>query len=156
MNAHVRVQLEIIVHRAVHPVWASALRKHAIREELLAHVGAVFEEELERLDDEQAALCQTRLRFGVVEEVRSELQSSIPFLERCFLRSEKEILMSRWLWCVAVLALLTGPAFILPAIAKFRHDGDLPQFPFALGVLITLAALGMIGYGIKVRLSRST
>jgi ATP-dependent Clp protease ATP-binding subunit ClpC len=56
--------LKIIVERAVRPVRAGIARKRKMREELLAHVVGVFEEEVARLGDERAALQQTALRFG--------------------------------------------------------------------------------------------
>lgn len=72
------IQLKIIVERAVRPVRASTARKRKMREELLAHVSGVFEEELARLGEESAALKQTELRFGNPAEVTSQLQESVP------------------------------------------------------------------------------
>ena len=45
MNESTLTQLKIIVERAVRPVRASTSRKRKMREELLAHVSGVFEEE---------------------------------------------------------------------------------------------------------------
>ena len=59
MNGLTLTRLKVLVERAVRPVRASASRKRLMREELLAHVTAVFEEELARLADEQAALERT-------------------------------------------------------------------------------------------------
>jgi hypothetical protein len=53
-----------------------------MREELLAHVVGVFEEEAARLGDEQAALERTALRFGDTVEVTSRLQESVPAGDR--------------------------------------------------------------------------
>jgi hypothetical protein len=49
-----------------------------MREELLAHVGGVFEEECARLGDDRAALERTALRFGNPAEVTSQLQELVP------------------------------------------------------------------------------
>jgi ATP-dependent Clp protease ATP-binding subunit ClpC len=75
-------QLKIIVERAVRPVRASIARKRKMREELLAHVVSVFEEEAARLGDEGAALERTSLRFGNTAEVTSQLQESVPAGDR--------------------------------------------------------------------------
>jgi hypothetical protein len=52
-----------------------------MREELLAHVTAVFEEEVARLADEQAALARTAERFGNPAELTGQLQESVPTLD---------------------------------------------------------------------------
>jgi hypothetical protein len=78
MNESTLTQLKIIVERAVRPVLASTARKRKMREELLAHVVGVFEEEAARLGDERAALEQTALRFGDPALVTGQLQESVP------------------------------------------------------------------------------
>jgi hypothetical protein len=77
MNESTLTQLKILVERAVRPVQASAVRKRKMREELLAHVVGVFEEEV-RLGDEQAALPRTQDRFGQAAELTGQLQASVP------------------------------------------------------------------------------
>ena len=61
MNESTLTQLKILVERAVRPVRASTARKRKMREELLAHVVGVFEEEAARLGGEEAALERTAL-----------------------------------------------------------------------------------------------
>jgi hypothetical protein len=82
MNEASLTRLKIIVERAVRAVRASTRRKRAMREELLAHVLGVFEEESARLGDDRAALEWTALRFGDPTEVTSQLQATIPFGDR--------------------------------------------------------------------------
>lgn len=82
MNEAALTQLKIIVERAVRPVRASIERKRTMREELLAHVSGVYEEELTRLGAERAALAQTTLRFGTPADVTRQLQASIPKRDR--------------------------------------------------------------------------
>ena len=82
MNESTLIQLKILVERAVRPVRASIARKQTMREELLAHVSSVFEEELTRQADTQAALAQTERRFGNPAEVTRNLQASLPRLDR--------------------------------------------------------------------------
>jgi hypothetical protein len=49
-------ELRVIVERAVRPVRASTSCKKKMREELLAHVSTVYEEEAGKLGDDRAAL----------------------------------------------------------------------------------------------------
>ena len=77
MNESTLTQLKIIVERAVRPVRASTSRKRKMREELLAHVVGVFEEEA-KVGDEQAALASTQERFGQAAELTVHLQASVP------------------------------------------------------------------------------
>jgi hypothetical protein len=74
-------QLKILVEQTVRPVRASTSRKRKMREELLAHVTAVFEEEVARLANEQAALERTAQRFGNPAELTGQLQESVPTLD---------------------------------------------------------------------------
>jgi hypothetical protein len=78
MNESNLTQLKIIVERAVRPVRASTSRKRKMREELLAHVVGVFDEESAKLGDDRAALERTALRFGNPSEVTGQLQASVP------------------------------------------------------------------------------
>jgi hypothetical protein len=78
MNESTMTGLKIIVERAVRPVRVSNSRRRKIREELQSHVVGVFEEERARLDDDQAALEQTALRFGNPAELTGQLQQSVP------------------------------------------------------------------------------
>ena len=78
MNESTMTGLKIIVERAVRPVRVSNSHRRKFREELLAHVVGVFEEERARLDDDQTALERTALRFGNPAEVTSQLQQTVP------------------------------------------------------------------------------
>ena len=78
MNESTFIQLKTIVERAVRPVRASNSRKREMREELLAHVSNVFDEEMSRLHEEATALEQTARRFGNPADVTSQLQESMP------------------------------------------------------------------------------
>ena len=151
MNEHTHCRLQNLVARAVRPLWASRSRKRAMQEELLSHVAAVFEEELTRLGDERAALEAALDRFGLANELHSELQECVPRLERWLLISEREILMSGWFWLFAVVAVLVGPALVMPAVAHFNQQGIMPWAPLTIGVAITLAGLGGVGYGVVRR-----
>ena len=77
MNESTITPLKIIVERVVRPVRATTHRKRKMREELLAHVTAVFEEEA-KLHEESAALARTAVRFGDVGELTRQLQAALP------------------------------------------------------------------------------
>jgi hypothetical protein len=77
MNDSTLAQLQALVERAVQPVRASRSRKQNMREELLAHLVAVFEEESATLGDERLALERTEQRFGASDELADQLQESI-------------------------------------------------------------------------------
>jgi len=78
MNDVILRQLRVVVERAVRPVRASLAWKRRTREELLGHLAAIFEEEVERTGDEQAALIEAQRRFGDSRELSGQLQGSVP------------------------------------------------------------------------------
>src|ERR1700736_6369244 len=78
MSELILTQLKVLIERAVRPVRASTSRKRKMREELLAHVMEVFQEETAKLGDERAALRQTEQRFGTPAELTAQLQESVP------------------------------------------------------------------------------
>jgi ATP-dependent Clp protease ATP-binding subunit ClpC len=71
-----------IVERAVRPVRAGTLRKRKMREELLAHLSAIYDQENDRLHDPAAALDAAVQRFGAPDDLAAELQNSLPAYER--------------------------------------------------------------------------
>ncbi|MBI1831055.1 MAG: hypothetical protein HYR84_06360 [Planctomycetes bacterium] len=81
MTDAVLTQLKILVERAVRPVQASLASKRKMREELLAHVTAVFEDEAKRTD-EPTALERTAARFGSAAELTEQLQATVSLDER--------------------------------------------------------------------------
>ena len=83
MNDVTLQELKRVVEQAVRPVRATMARKRRMREELLAHLMAIFEEEAERLGDEQAALEQAKQRFGDPRELTGQLQQAVPRWDRC-------------------------------------------------------------------------
>jgi hypothetical protein len=83
MNDVTRKELKIVVERAVRPIRASRALKRKMREELLAHLMSVFEEELERVGVEHAALNEVKRRFGDPRELSKELQGTVLSWDRC-------------------------------------------------------------------------
>lgn len=82
MNEQVLTRLMVIVERAVRPVRAGDAQKLRMREELLDHLTALYEEEFENLHDEAAAIARAEERFGTPGELTEELRQSISWLER--------------------------------------------------------------------------
>lgn len=80
MNDQVLNELKRCVERAVRPVLAGDVRKLRMREELLGHLTAIYEEELQRLE-ESAALARARERFGDPSQLTDELRGSVSGLE---------------------------------------------------------------------------
>jgi ATP-dependent Clp protease ATP-binding subunit ClpC len=78
MNDDVHTRLKVLVERAVRPVRASVARKRQMREEMLAHLTAIYEEEIETHGDERIAFERAKLRYGDPGRLSQELQSSVP------------------------------------------------------------------------------
>src|SRR5262249_39254712 len=70
------------VEGAVRPGHARPARKRGMRQELLAHLTSILEEERARGGDEQAALAEALRRFGDPADLTRDLQASVPLLER--------------------------------------------------------------------------
>ncbi|MGO8747831.1 MAG: hypothetical protein ACLQNE_17800 [Thermoguttaceae bacterium] len=83
MNDTTLKELKTGVERAVRPIGATLKRKGKMREELLAHLVSVFDEEAARLGDEQAAIQRATVRFGDPQGLSRQLQESVPWWDRC-------------------------------------------------------------------------
>ena len=80
--------LMIHVERAVRPVCAEESTKCNMREELYAHITSIYEEELQRTGDEDAAIEGACRRFGEPADLTAGLQAGIPWTERVFARTD--------------------------------------------------------------------
>jgi len=78
-NFRERMQL---VERAVGPVPAGTAWKQDAREELFAHLTAIYSEEYERLHNPAAAMKEAASRFGDPSELAQELAAVLPVSER--------------------------------------------------------------------------
>lgn len=143
MNESTRTRLKILVERAVRPVQASASRKRKIREELLAHVTAVFEEEAARLGEDRLAVEQTEQRFGNPVDLTGQLQEAVPakdrwarLLEYAFFGAGVSTLR---LACRYALFTLVPGAILLIA---FFVQGRLTEWPVVAGWAV-LAFVGV-------------
>jgi hypothetical protein len=122
-----RVLQMTIVERAVRPVRASAPWKRKRREELLAHLSAIFDVELAERRDPADAVQAAAERFGDPAELASELQSAVPWNERVTWAVERWLgwrapeSASRYLFRVAailgtLLASVAGSAVLLATL----------------------------------------
>jgi ATP-dependent Clp protease ATP-binding subunit ClpC len=77
-----RLKLMKIVERAVRPVRAGTPFKRRMREELMAHLTAIYDDELLRHESPSAALDEAARRFGDPAQLSGELQSALSWHER--------------------------------------------------------------------------
>lgn len=82
-------ELMVQVERAVRPVRASARRKDRMREELLAHLSSIYEEELKRCREEGLARKAAFERLGNLRELTCALQEAVSLPERVDWRIER-------------------------------------------------------------------
>lgn len=119
MNNVSLTQLKAVVEQAVRPVRATMACKGRMREELLAHLASVFEDEFARTGNENTAFDEAARRFGDPRALASQLQQSVPLWNRC--RSIFQSMGGRpdeSAWHLAVkhvLVLLAITAVVLPA-----------------------------------------
>jgi hypothetical protein len=156
MNDDVLNDLTAHVAQAVEALPASRTRRQHMQEELLAHLLDLYDEELAQIRDERAAADRAKQRFGRPDDLRSDLATAVPMVERLILLTcGKGNVMWRWLWIMGVLAVMVGMGFVLPAAAKLRNpDPIMPGDRFGVGVLlpfgvvVTLLGLGFFGYSL--------
>jgi len=89
MNDTTLNELKIVVERSVRPIKACLPRKRQMREELLAHLTAIFEEEAEKIGDDHRALDQAKRRFGDPSDLTAQLQNTVPFWDRTYYYLDK-------------------------------------------------------------------
>lgn len=133
MNDVILRELKGVVEDAIRPVRATMARKRRIREELLAHVVSVFQQECERGGDQRAALAETKQRFGDSKALSLQLQESVPRWDRC--RSILEHMgyqPGESVWHLAgryFLGMLgiyvVGPLLLLPIVLLLGHHWGL-------------------------------
>jgi ATP-dependent Clp protease ATP-binding subunit ClpC len=148
-----------IVERCVRPVRANVKRKRRMREELLAHLAAICEEEQQAKPiDAPAALDAAARRFGDPAELARELQASVPRSERIDCQIEYWL---GWRAPETVLRMLLRTSFIsfclLAAVAVvailagvlFSHDSrnDIGVVLRVFLSMMFLCPAGQFGFG---------
>jgi hypothetical protein len=149
MNDVTLKELKIVVEWTVRPVRATMARKRKMREELLAHLGSIFEEEAEKLGDQQAALEEAKRRFGELKELTGQLQQAVPRWDRW--RSILENMGYRpdeSAWHLAAkhfLVLLTLYSAYLPLwLLAHGNLRDLGQLPVEVQRLLAQVLVGAV------------
>jgi hypothetical protein len=133
MNESTLTQLKTLVERAVRPVRASQSRKQRMREELLAHVTAVFDEEAAQSGDERLALKQTERRFGNPAELTLQLQESLSTSDR-WARFQEDIFLGTGVSTLR-LAFRDAALGLLPAtflLTSFYFQGRMAEWILAM------------------------
>jgi hypothetical protein len=77
------------VERAVRPIPVGKKRKLQMREELLAHLTGIYQEELSRQPSEPAALSAAFDRFGSPAEISAELADGVTWHQRLAYQEEE-------------------------------------------------------------------
>jgi hypothetical protein len=126
----------VVVERTVRPVRAGPKRKLRMREELLAHLASIHEEELARLGVDSAARAEAIRRFGDPAALTVELQQSVSFGDRIDARldrafgwrpGESATRHSARLAVLMALVILPWLPFALVAAGVRRpHDSTVP------------------------------
>jgi DNA-binding MarR family transcriptional regulator len=124
----VRLEQMKIVERAVRPIQASTPRKRKMREELLAHLSAIYEQELTKLGNPQAALQAAAQRFGEPSELAQDLQIALPGHERI--------------------------SYFIERFVAYRAPESAARYSFRMAVhtfVLLAAVLGIVTVGLCVR-----
>jgi hypothetical protein len=77
-------EFESALQRCIDPIAAGAGRKRLMREEMLAHLLSSYEQELRRQPDEGAAAEAAIRRMGAPDDLRRQLQATVPGPEHLF------------------------------------------------------------------------
>jgi ATP-dependent Clp protease ATP-binding subunit ClpC len=119
-----------IVERAVRPVRANIARKRRMRDEMLAHLSAIYDEELAGHNDPLVAVKATAKRFGDPAELTAELQATVPRRESWEFEIESRFgwhapeTAVRWMTRVAIQVCgVMACTCALVAVVAFREFG---------------------------------
>lgn len=143
MNDDVLTQLKVHVEKAVRPLRISLLRKKRMREDLLAHIIEIYDDETANADDEQEILQRTFERFGEPSEITAEMRKGVSLMEGISwliefgrIRPGENYLSVLWRHLLAgvvwVLLVLPLPLF------EFWNDGQTAELLTALRVIGTV------------------
>jgi len=153
-----------VVERVVRPVRAGIAHKRKMREELLAHLAAIYDEEQALLNDPAAALKAAAARLGDPAELARELQDAVPAKERLAYHVERWLgwrppesvarMMSRQaLVSFVAVAVVTGlPVFGAILVGGWDDTRAVAVRVFVALVVLTPAAqfaLGMCYYRMR-------
>ena len=119
-----------IVERVVRPLPANMARKRRIRDEMLTHLSAIYDEELTRSGDPAEAMDAASKKFGSPIELTAELQATVPKLEQWEMRLDRAFgwrppeTATRWMLRISSqLALVMLLTCLLAAAVAFSEFG---------------------------------
>jgi hypothetical protein len=151
MNDDILRKLMVIVERTVRPVGATVARKRQMREELLAHVTAIYEEETEKSSDDGIALERTRQRFGDPRELSTELERSVPawnrlrgFLQAPWARLTLGVPTLNLAATIAVLTVILYSIVVLLMVLVMLAARNFLDIAIILHVMPVTAAVGAV------------
>ncbi len=140
-------RFKLAVERAVRPLAATFERKRALREELLAHLMSVYDEEFQRSSTSEAASDRALARFGDPHALTADLQTSVPSWNRMLSRVQwtprpedlKPWGLLRWivLFTFAFNALMISLSYLL---RRFEIGREQPEsLLYALSVIAVVS-----------------
>jgi hypothetical protein len=143
MNDATLSELKIVVEQAVRPLRASNPRKRRMREELLSHLMTIYEDELGRLGDEQAALEQAGQRLGDPRELTGQFQKTEPAWSRFAfllekLRLERGESLLHFAGKIVLLTFLLHATVILVLLPLLSITGRVSEIAMALHVFLVI------------------
>ena len=133
----------IYVEKVVRPLRASTRHKNKMREELLAHFHALYEEELERSTDPQSAIQSAIRRFGPQQELSADLSGVVPWYD-VVLRFPRSI-SQLTLWALAWTAIVEIP--FLALLARIFSGRWFDPEMVAVSCLALLVVPVIVAYG---------
>jgi len=157
MNEANLSELKIVVERAVRPVRATLARKRGMREELLAHLVSIFEEESKTDGDEQAALEQAKQRFGDPRELTGQLQQTVPQWDR-FARvfeagdyrpGEPLLRFAGRITIFTLVAFAAMILIVLPAMLLHGREGECAMELYVLSIIGVAIIPFMLAFALR-------
>jgi hypothetical protein len=141
--------LMIAVEEIVRPIHAPLTKIIRMREELYCHLEAIYNEELVKLDDEEAALQSAINRLGDSDTIRAELRTSIPRWNQILCKYFQYILRQpgehRVRYAVRfglVYALLLAVLLLVPVVITSALSGKGQQHPGASFFVLLAFVMG--------------
>jgi len=130
LSSELDQRLRIHVERIVRPVRAAERRKDRMREELLAHATAAFQEERQAHDSDDDSVEAVFDRLGKSAELSRELQAGVSWIERLLFTGQRgPTRVQRWLYrkpgesiwhltarCAVIYGLCLALAMALPVL----------------------------------------
>jgi ATP-dependent Clp protease ATP-binding subunit ClpC len=124
----IRLSQMRLVERCVRPLCAGMKAKRKMREELLAHLSAIYEEELAERNDPLAAQDAAARRFGDPAEIAGDLQTSLKPADRRDYHIQR---MLGWRAPESVVRMMTRSSLLSAAIIAI-----LVGVPFLAGLVV--------------------